>query len=171
MVIWITGISGAGKTTLANFFLKKKKFRSIYFDGDKFRKIFGNDIKYSLKDRDINAHRLTRLVKYLADQKFNIVISANLTSRKYRNWCKKNIKNYIEVFIDAEIKSLIKRDYKKLYSKAIQGKIKNVVGIDLPFKKPLGSSIYIKNNSSKKQFLQNVKKIDNYLRLNKIKIY
>ena len=171
MVIWITGISGAGKTTLAKFFLKNKKFQSVYFDGDQFRKILGNDIKYTLKDRDINAHRLTRLVKYLSDQKLNIIISANLTSRKYRNWCKKNIKNYIEIFIDADIKNLVKRDYKKLYSTAIKGKIKNVVGVDLPFKKPLGSNIYIKNNSTKKKFLQNIKLINKYINQNKIKIY
>ncbi len=171
MVIWITGISGAGKTTLAKFFLKNKKFQSVYFDGDQFRKILGNDIKYTLKDRDINAHRLTRLVKYISDQKLNVLISANLTSRKYRNWCKKNIKNYIEIFIDADIKNLIKRDYKKLYSKAIKGKIKNVVGVDLPFKKPLGSNIYIKNDSTKKKFLQSIEKIKKYINQNKIEIY
>ena len=77
MVIWITGISGAGKTTLAKYFRKKFKKKSIYFDGDEFRKIFKNDIRYSLKARNTNAERLTRLVKYLSDQKNNIIISAN----------------------------------------------------------------------------------------------
>ena len=171
MVIWITGISGTGKTTLGKYFLKKTNSKCIYFDGDEFRKIFNNDIKYTLKDRDVNAYRLTRLVKYLSDQKLNIIVSANLTSRKYRIWCKKNIKNYVEVFIEAKIQDLIKRDYKKLYSKAIKGKIKNVVGIDLLFKKPLGSNIYIKNDSTKTKFLQNIKIIKNYLKRKKIKIY
>ena len=83
----------------------------------------------------------------------------------------KNIKNYVEVFIEAKIQDLIKRDYKKLYSKAIKGKIKNVVGIDLLFKKPLGSNIYIKNDSTKTKFLQNIKIIKNYLKRKKIKIY
>ena len=58
-------------------------------------KIFHNDIKYTLRDRDINAIRLTTLVKYVSDQKkINLIISANLTSQRFRDWCKKNVKNY-----------------------------------------------------------------------------
>ena len=169
MVIWITGISGAGKTTLARHFKKKTKKNFIYFDGDEFRGIFNNDIKYTLKARDINAERLTRLVKYLSDQKKNIIIAANLTSYKYRLWCRKNIKNFIEIFIIAEISKLIKRDYKKLYSRAINKKISNVVGIDIQFKIPKGSNIYIENNRSKKDFLLKINKITNYIKKNKIK--
>ena len=77
MVIWITGISGTGKTTLGKYFNKFKKILfQLYFDGDKFREIFNNDIKYTLKDRNTNAVRLTRLVKFLSNQSINIVISA-----------------------------------------------------------------------------------------------
>jgi cytidine diphosphoramidate kinase len=169
MVIWITGISGAGKTTLAKHFKKKFKKKLIYFDGDEFRKIFNNDIKYTLKSRNTNAERLTKLVKYLSDQKNNLIIAANLTSYKYRVWCRKNIKDFIEVFIVAEINSLIKRDYKKLYSDAIKKKINNVVGIDIPFKIPKGSNIYITNNGTKLNFLSEVKTINKYIKKNKIK--
>ena len=90
MVIWFTGISGTGKTTLGKKFLnffKKKHPKSIYFDGDSFRSLFDNDLKYSLSDRNKNAFRLTRLTKYLNEQKYNIIVTANLTSNKYRNWC------------------------------------------------------------------------------------
>lgn len=169
MVIWITGISGAGKTTLARHLIKNLKKNFIYFDGDQFRKIFNNDINYTLKSRDINAQRLTSLVKYLSDQKHNIVVSANLTSFKYRKWCRKNIKDFIEIFILAEIKNLIKRDYKKLYSNALKKKIKNVVGIDIPFKIPKGSNIYITNNKTKKDFLTKVDIIKKYIKEKKIK--
>ena len=68
MVIWFTGISGSGKSTLGKYFFKKfKKIKknTIFFDGDEFRKIFLDDIKYTLQDRDKNALRLTTLVKYL----------------------------------------------------------------------------------------------------------
>ena len=163
MVIWITGISGAGKTTLGKFFVKKHK-NFLYFDGDLFRKIFKNDINYTLKDRDINAQRLTRLIKYLSFQNLNIVVAANITSSKYRIWCRKNIKNYVEVFIDADMSNLINRDYKKLYSKALNKKIKNVVGMDIKFKKPRGSHLYISNNTGKKQFLKKIIYIEKYLK-------
>ncbi len=171
MVIWITGISGAGKTTLANHYKKRSKKKIIFFDGDEFRKLFNNDIQYSLKSRDINAQRLTKLVKFLSDQNNNIVISANITSYKYRLWCRKNISNFVEIFIDADLKNLIKRDYKKLYSRALKRKMKNVVGVDIPFTKPSGSNIYLTNNQSKKAFLSQVKLIDTYIKKNKIKIF
>ena len=92
MVIWFTGVSGSGKTTLGiKFFelLKKKSKSTIFLDGDKFRKILKNDLGYSMRDRDINAHRLTRFVKEISEQKINVVVSANLTNQRYRLWCKK----------------------------------------------------------------------------------
>ena len=151
MVIWITGISGAGKTTLGSYFfknLKKKKFNSIFLDGDETRKIFFGHGKYSLNDRDLHAIKLTNLVKYLSDQNINIIISANITSQKYRNWCKKNIKNYFEVFIDVPMDILKERDVKKLYINALKGKIKNVVGVDIPFIKPNSPNLIVDNSKS-----------------------
>ena len=108
-----------------------------------------------MQDRDKNALRLTSLVKYLSDQNINIVISANITSQKFRNWCRKNIKNYFEVFIDVPMQILIKRDYKKLYEKALKKKIKNVVGVDIPFVKPKKPDLIIKNIKTKKYLYKN----------------
>lgn len=175
MVIWITGISGTGKSTLGKYFFKKfkKKYSStVFFDGDQFRKIFFNDIKYTLKDRDINAVRLTNLVKYIALQKVNIIISANLTSQKFRDWCKNNIKDYFEIFIDTPIDLLIKnRDYKKIYKNALKGKIKNVVGVDIPFKFPKNPDLIIKNYSTKKILFTNYDLIIKKLKKKKLKIF
>ena len=157
MVIWFTGISGVGKTTLGKKFLiffKKKHPKTIYFDGDSFRSLFNNDLKYNLSDRNQNAFRLTRLAKYLNEQKINIIITANLTSNKYRNWCRENINNYFEIYIESKISVLIKRDIKNIYNKK-----SNIVGIDIPFTKPIHSNFYITNNRSKKELLNNVKLI------------
>ena len=102
MVIWITGISGAGKTTLGKC-LKKKNIKIFYIlMVICLEKFFKNDINYTLKDRDVNAQRLTRLIKHLSLQDLNIIVAANITSSKYRIWCRKNIKNYIEIFIEAK---------------------------------------------------------------------
>jgi len=174
VVIWITGISGSGKSTFGKYFFKKfkkSKKNTIFFDGDEFRKIFLDDIKYTLKDRDKNASRLTSLVKYLSDQKINITISANITSQRFRNWCRKNIKNYFEVFIDVPMEILFKRDYKKLYKKALEKKIKNVVGVDIKFLKPTNPDFIIKNISSKKELYKYYPKVISHLKKKKIKIF
>ena len=174
MILWITGISGSGKTTLAkhyykNFVLKHKN--TIFLDGDEFRSLFGNDLKYTIKDRDINALRMTSFVKYISNQKINLIISANITSEKFRRWCRNNLKYFVQVYIKAEIKSLIKRDYKKLYKSAISGKINNVVGVDLPFNHPKKVGLYLTNDNTKKDFLKKINEIDKLIKKSNVKIY
>ena len=174
MILWITGISGSGKTTLGKSFFKdfkKKHKNTIFLDGDEFRSLFGNDLKYTIKDRDKNAQRMTAFVKYLSNQKINLIISANITSNKYRVWCKKNLKNFIQIYIKARIQSLIKRDYKGLYKKALNKKIKNVVGIDLPFKDPKKIDLILYNDETKNKFLKKTKEIEKFLKQNNVKIY
>ena len=71
MIVWFTGISGVGKTTLAKetFKILKKKIKNIlHIDGDKFRKMMGNDLGFSLKDRNKNAQRLINFVKFFINQ-------------------------------------------------------------------------------------------------------
>ena len=174
MVIWITGISASGKSTLGKYFfkkIKKTKENTVFFDGDEFRKIFHDDIKYTLRDRDVNAIRLTSLVKYVSDQKINLIISANITSQRFRNWCKKNIQNYFEIFIDTPIEVLRKRDYKKLYKNAFSGKIKNVVGVDIKFIKPKKPDLIIDNSKTKNDLYLHYNRILNEINNRKIKIY
>ncbi len=174
MVIWFTGISGSGKSTLSKYFLKKfkkKNKKTIFIDGDQFRRLFLNDVKYSLRDRDRNAARLTSLVKYISDQEINVIVAANLTSQRFRNWNKKNIKNYLEIFIDVPMKILFQRDTKNLYKKAIKKKIKNVVGVDIKFRKPINPDLIINNHRSKKYLYQSYREIINKIRKKNIKFY
>ena len=84
---------------------------------------------------------------------------------------KENVKDYYEIYISASLKSLLNRDYKKLYSKAVKKKIKNVVGVDLPFKEPKNSDLYLENNKSKNYFLKNVKFIIQDIKNNKKLFY
>ena len=174
MILWITGISGSGKTTLGKHFYKqfiKKKKNTIYLDGDEFRSLFGNDLKYTIKDRDTNAKRMTSFVRYISGQKINLIISANITSEKYRKWCRKNLKNFFQIYIRATIEQLKKRDYKSLYSKAFSGKIKNVVGVDIKFIKPKKPNLIIDNSKTKHDLYLNYNKILKEINNRKIKIY
>jgi len=156
MIIWFTGISGVGKTLIAKKLfriLKKKTKNIIHIDGDKFRSILNNDIGYSLKDRNINASRIINFVKLLNEQKINVIVSANLTSQKYRRYCKRKFNKYLEININTDLNLLKKRDRKKIYSNR---SLKNVVGFGIKNIKNDTAKIKILNNDSKKKFLKNI---------------
>ena len=169
MIIWFTGVSGVGKSTIGKKFFnkfKKQYKNTIFIDGDEFRKIFRNDLKYTLNDRNKNAARLISFVKFLDKQKINVILAANLTSKRNRKWCKKNLKIYYEISINTDYKYLFKRDKKNIYN--YKNKI-NVVGFDIPFYKTNTARLNITNNSSKKELFKNISKI--YKLINKKKIY
>ena len=93
MIIWFIGISGSGKTTIGKLVYKKlnKKIKNIiYLDGDEFRYLMGNDLGYKSIDRDKNAERLIKFIKFLSNQKINVICSANLTKKKISTTCKKS---------------------------------------------------------------------------------
>tara|TARA_B100001057_G_scaffold501302_1_gene623597 strand:+ start:13599 stop:14120 length:522 start_codon:yes stop_codon:yes gene_type:complete len=173
MVIWISGMPGTGKSTLASYYFKKhkKKFNNlILIDGDDFRKTMNNDLGYTIQDRKKNAKRLTKIVKYLSDQKVNIIISANLIFQKYRNWCKNNISNFLEIYLITPPQLLIKRKSNKKFTQITKG-TKNILGKDLIVKKPTKPHLIIVNNSSKKNFLNKIKIINHEIKKKKIKIF
>mgnify|MGYP001301621014 CR=1 FL=1 len=101
-IIWISGISGTGKTTLAKYYLRFLK-NFLWIDGDKFRKLFNNDLGYTLSERNKNAERLINFVEFIEKQNINIIVSANLTSNKYQRLIKKKFKNLVHIKILAEL--------------------------------------------------------------------
>ena len=158
MILWFTGISGVGKTTIAKYIYKKLKKRIenlVHIDGDNFREMFNNDLGYKLKDRDKNAVRLINFIRFLSKQKINIIVSANLTSQKYRLYCKKNLKNFYEINISSHLSNLKKRDTKNIYKKNLS----EVVGFGIKNIKNNTASHKIINNNSKNEFLSNSEKI------------
>ena len=166
MIIWFKGISGVGKSTLGSYFfkfLKKKNKNFIYIDGDTFRKLFNNDLGYTLRDRNINASRLCNFIKFLQSQKINIVVAANLTSKKFQVWTKKNYHNYLSIYIESELSNLKKRDKKKIYKNK-----KDIVGVNIKYDFPKNSDLYVKNDLSKKVFLKNIRLLKNIIREKKI---
>lgn len=172
MILWFSGISGVGKTTIAKKtykIFKKSNKNFIWIDGDEFRKIFKNDLKYSLKDRNKNAERICSFVKFISEQNINIILSANLTSNKYRTWCKNNLKDYLHIYIRSDLKILKMRDKKNIYNQ-IQ-KLNNVVGFGIKNVKPIKVDYFIENNSSKKKLFEEIKIIIKILKSKKIKIH
>lgn len=156
MVIWLIGLSGAGKTTLANKLVhdtNRKGIKTILIDGDIIREVFDNDLGYSEADRLKNANRICKLCKFLDDQGINVVCAILSIFPETRDWNRSNINNYYEVFIDTPINTLIQRDSKGIYKKYNDGIIKNVAGMDLEFSTPKNSDLVIKNSGSKAELL------------------
>ena len=140
MVIWIMGLAGSGKTTLAKLIIKKIKKDIIHIDGDAIRNIYDERLTHSVKDREINAKRISKLVKYLSDQKKDLVVSVLSNFPKWLKWNKKNLKRYFLIYIKTEKSILLKRK-PELYDK----KTKNVVGVDIKFNEPLKPDYIIDN--------------------------
>ncbi len=148
-IIWITGISGTGKTTLAKHYMKFLK-NFLWIDGDQFRKLFNDDLGYTLKDRNKNAERLINFVYFLNKQKISVIVSANLTAKKNKKRIKRKFKNIFHIQINSDLKILKKRDKKNIYKKN-----KNVVGKDIKFYKSFNKyDFLINNNNSKKEFIK-----------------
>ena len=138
MVIWITGLSGAGKTTLAKEIvnqLRKTKKNIIFLDGDELREIFGvNDRKeknFSLEHRRRLAFQYANLCKILAQQNAIVVIATISLFNEIHMWNRSNLPNYFEVYLNVPINELQRRDPKGIYKKFSDGEIKNVAGLDL----------------------------------------
>ena len=142
--------------------IKKKYINTIFLDGDQIRDIYDNDLGYSYQDRLKNAIRLHRTCKFLIDQNINVVCATISLFKKIHQLNRKNIKNYFEIFIECDIKELIKRDQKKLYSNALSNKLKNIVGLNQRYDKPENSDLIIDNsikNNLKIKVLKIIKKI------------
>ena len=162
MVIWLIGLSGSGKTTIANLLfkrLKKKYINIVHLDGDRVRKIYGEKIGHITKDRYKNAERLSRLSKFLSDQKIHVIASVLSNFPEWQKWNKKNIKNYFQIYLKVSLKTLIKRDNKKLYKKNVKGNRKNIVGVDIKFIEPTNSDLIIENEKNIKSFKKMIDRI------------
>jgi len=138
-VIWITGLAGAGKTTLGRSVyarLYQQAPNTVYLDGDHIREVFGKQVGYTPEDRLAIALFRSRLCMMLSKQGIDVVCTTISLFKQCHTWNRAHIPCYFEVFLDVPMEILYERDTKGLYSQAQLGKIKNVVGVDMPFDKP-----------------------------------
>lgn len=145
---WVTGLSGAGKTTVGTAlynYLKNKKDNVLLLDGDKLREVY-RTTDYSQEGRKALAYQHSRLCKMLTEQGIDVVICLIAMYEECREWNRKNIENYHEIYLKVSIEELIRRDQKQLYSKALENKEANVLGINAPFEEPKCPELVIENN-------------------------
>lgn len=153
MVIWLIGMSGAGKTTLGRQvyeFWKSQACNTVFVDGDEIRQIFKQDQTpeaYSLERRAANADQIAQLCAWLDRQQINVVCCTLSIFEETRRWNRLQYSKYFEVYIHVPLEILTKRDRKNLYQPALRGELKNVVGVDIPFVPPRSSDLVIDNSS------------------------
>ncbi len=162
MVIWIIGMSGAGKSTIGKevyTLLKAKRPNVVFLDGDRMREIMGNDLGYTLSDRRQNADRICRLCKLLYSQGIDVVCAILSIFHESQEWNRRNIKNYFEVYIRVPFDLLVSRDPRGLYRQALDGRISNVVGVDIAFAEPLNPDLVIDNERRLESFEEPARRI------------
>lgn len=150
-VLWFTGLSGAGKSTIAQAFLQKMQQNSqkiILLDGDEMRKGLCKGLGFSEADRMENIRRVAEVAKLLIDNEISVVCSLISPLQSMRDLAKEIIgeAHFKEVFISAPLEICEKRDVKGLYQKARKGEIKGFTGIDAPFEIPQNADIVIETD-------------------------
>lgn len=154
MVIWLIGLSGAGKTTVGRELWrlwKETDSNTVLVDGDEIRRIFQHDQNndaYTLAGRRRNAERIRELCAWLDRQGINVVCCILSLFEDVHEWNRANYVKYFEVFIDAPLDAVTARDVKGIYRPALKGEARNVVGIDIPFTPPAKPDLVIDNSSS-----------------------
>ena len=147
-VYWITGLSGAGKTTIGRLWydeLIKSCKPSVILDGDELRRAINDDLGYSQEDRRKGAMRNARLCALLSKQNINVVCCTISMFDEVREWNRENIPNYFEVYIKVTMDTLRQRDQKGLYSSGNN----EIAGIGVCTELPKNPDLILYNDGEK----------------------
>ena len=160
-VIWFTGLSGSGKSTICNSLeelLYTKKVNTFTLDGDNVRNGLNKDLSFSNEDRSENIRRVAEVSKILMNAG-NVVLSSFITPfNKDRELAKKIIgeNNYIEVFVNTSLETCIDRDPKALYAKSKSGLIKKMTGVDSKYEIPKSFDIEISESNTLEETIETI---------------
>lgn len=139
MVIWITGLSAAGKSTLCTAMrdlLKPRLPELVVLDGDAVREAFGNDLTHCESDRVRQVRRLQGMSRALANQGMVVLVGVLYNHPDLLAWNRENLPGYYEVYLKASLDIVSQRDPKGIYRKAADGEMEDVVGIHIPWHEP-----------------------------------
>lgn len=152
-VIWLTGLSGAGKSTIAIELEKRLFLNDIHtyiLDGDNLRNGLNSDMGFSPEDRAENIRRVAEVARLFADAGLVVItafISPYNVGRDYaRKIAVRSNIEFVEIYLKCPVEVCRKRDTKGLYEKALKGEIKDFTGINSPYEEPLTPEIVLKTN-------------------------
>ena len=141
-VIWLTGLPGSGKTTIAKALYPKLKdsgFKVELLDGDIVRKELSPELGSTKQDREIHARRVVYLCKLLSRNGIISIVCLISPYRDFRRYARNEISmnnNFYEVYVKCSLETCIRRDPKGLYKKALSGEIKDLTGLQDPYEEP-----------------------------------
>ena len=150
MVIWLVGLSGAGKSVIGRSLfaaMKAETPATVLVDGDEIREIFRHDgdDAYTVEGRRRNAERIRQLCAWLDRQGIDVVCCILSIFEESHRWNRSTYGEYLEVYVSAPIEVLEERNPKDLYGRAQRGEMTDVVGVDIPFTPPEAPDLVIEN--------------------------
>jgi adenylyl-sulfate kinase len=150
VTIWFTGMSGAGKTALAvplEQELRRRGLKVERLDGDIVRQSLTRDLGFSKEDRDANIERVTFVAKLLTRNGVAVLCSFISPYRAVRARVQEQVGNFVEVYCYAPLETLVERDVKGLYKKALAGEIENFTGVSDPYEEPENPDVRVDSSS------------------------
>lgn len=144
LTIWVTGLSGAGKTTLSEALMNELRGRGLkveLLDGDVIRTNLSKGLGFSKEDRDTNIRRVGFVAQLLTRNGVICIASVISPYRVIREEIRQRIGNFLEVWVKCPLEICEERDVKGLYAKARAGEIKGFTGIDDPYEEPIASEV------------------------------
>lgn len=142
--IWFTGLSGSGKSTIAEIVCRKLRERGMkveLLDGDVVRTNLSKGLGYSKEDRDTNIRRIAFVCHLLSRNNVCAIAAAISPYRAIRDEARALIGDFVEVFVDTPIEECERRDVKGLYARARAGELKQFTGVDDPYEEPLNPEV------------------------------
>jgi adenylyl-sulfate kinase len=151
--IWLTGLSGAGKTTLTNAILPQLRERGVkveVLDGDEVRTNLSKGLGFSKEDRDANIRRIGYVARLLSRNGVGVIAAAISPYRDIRDEVRQSVDadgaRFVEIYVKTPLETLIERDVKGLYKKALAGEIKQFTGVSDPYEEPLNPELVIESD-------------------------
>jgi len=152
--LWFTGLSGAGKTTLTNALVPQLRERGVQvevLDGDEVRTNLSKGLGFSKEDRDTNIRRIGYVSRLLSRNGVGVIAAAISPYREVRDEVRRDVEAhgaaFVEVYVKASLDTLIARDVKGLYRKALAGEIKQFTGVSDPYEPPSLPELIIESDS------------------------
>ena len=163
-VVWITGLSGSGKSTIASEVVKQfenEGLKVCMLDGDGIREAMDNDLGYHFGDRLKSAYRMSRLAKMFSQQGLNVVVATISLFKEIHDFNRSELKNYIEVYMENDVALLQRQNSKSIYTDCDANE---VVGLGLNYDLPDNPNLKINNTNRELSPVDIAYQIFNYVK-------